>query len=87
MDLTDLSAFLVVGKKKRAAINQWACFESSQACSKKPPPVHKVGGARVLLFTPQKSHTCWMRLCKQGQEELAFNIQGPECYIAEAVHT
>ncbi|MEW5302190.1 MAG: hypothetical protein WDW36_004995 [Sanguina aurantia] len=67
MDLTDLSAFLVVGKRQRTAINQWACYESSQACSKKPSPVpqkRKAGEAHIPLSDDEVRNQKMLRSMK-----------------------
>jgi hypothetical protein len=42
LDLSDLSEALYSGKS-RSAITQLACYEMSNACRVKPPPVPKVG--------------------------------------------
>jgi hypothetical protein len=41
LDLSDFSEQLYKGKK-RAALNQWACWDNSKACSKKAPPLPAV---------------------------------------------
>ncbi|GFR41907.1 hypothetical protein Agub_g2698, partial [Astrephomene gubernaculifera] len=51
VDLTDLSAMLYKGKK-RAAVSNWMCYDATDACTKKPPPVPKdrpAGEAHVPL--------------------------------------
>ncbi|KXZ48637.1 hypothetical protein GPECTOR_26g540 [Gonium pectorale] len=40
VDLTELSSLVYAGKK-RAAVTNWLCHESSDACESKPPPVPK----------------------------------------------
>jgi hypothetical protein len=44
LDLSDLSEALYSGKS-RSAITQLACYEMSNACRVKPPPVPKVNAA------------------------------------------
>ncbi|GLI59428.1 hypothetical protein VaNZ11_001311, partial [Volvox africanus] len=38
LDLTDLSAMLYKGKK-RSAVTNWMCYDATDVCSSKPPPV------------------------------------------------
>lgn len=39
IDLTELSEALYHGKKSRSQLSNWVCYELSNACSKKPPPL------------------------------------------------
>lgn len=48
LDLTDLSAMVVKGKK-RADIKQWMCYDSTDACLRKPPPVPSVSSSCPCL--------------------------------------
>ena len=41
-DLTELSAMLVKGVKQRAQIRSWLCYEATESCAKKTPPLAKV---------------------------------------------
>lgn len=48
---TDLAEVLLKGKKKRAELTQWLCYELSDACSKPTPPLPK-DRERGPPFTP-----------------------------------
>ncbi len=42
VDLADYSELLYAGKKQRAGLTQWLCYESTNACLKKTPAMPKV---------------------------------------------
>lgn len=45
LDLTDLSAMVIKGRK-RAELKQWMCYDNSEACLSKAPPVPAVRSCR-----------------------------------------
>ena len=49
LDLSDLSEALFAGKS-RSSITQLACYDMSDACKVKPPPVPKVKGLVLCFF-------------------------------------
>jgi hypothetical protein len=85
LDLSDLSEALFKGKK-RSALSSEACHETTDVCTKKPPPVPKVGALQPLLLQrwvhrwlmrrPNIGMGCALRMCSHTGQCASIKATG-----------